>query len=146
MLPGREVRALSAVCRSVSPSCHGAWGSSHSFPAPTCCSARRTSESARQRCTEDRSLSTSAKQERDCQQLPPSETVEQDLYKLCKHQREKMQIRRKKRWWFSSNSDAFIKSVYKNVFPVLFLINDLSKENRLFLYCEYSGLPHKSKI
>lgn len=59
-IPGR---ALLAVCRSVSPSCHWVWGSSHIFVLPTCCSARRTSESARQRFTEVKSSSTSAKQE-----------------------------------------------------------------------------------
>lgn len=69
MLPGREARALSAVCRSVSPSCHWVWGSSHSFSPATCCSARRMSESARQRSTEVRSLSTSAKQETNSQPL-----------------------------------------------------------------------------
>lgn len=69
VLPGREARALSAVCRSVSPSCHWLWGSSHSFSPATCCSARRSSESARQRSSEVRSLSTSAEQETDCQPL-----------------------------------------------------------------------------
>lgn len=63
LLPEREARALSAVCRRVSPSCHSLCGSSHSFLSPTWCSARRSSESAMQRSKDVKSFSASAEGE-----------------------------------------------------------------------------------
>lgn len=69
LLPERESRALSAVCRRVSPSCHSLCGSSHSFLSPTWCSARRSSESAMQRSKDVKSFSASAEGETEHQHL-----------------------------------------------------------------------------
>lgn len=73
VLPEREARALSAVCRRVSPCCHSLCGSSHSFLSPTWCSARRSSESAMQRSKDVKSFSASAEGETEHQHLHDSE-------------------------------------------------------------------------
>lgn len=83
LLPEREARALSAVCRRVSPSCHSLCGSSHSFLSPTWCSARRSSELAMQRSKDVKSFSASAEGETEHQHLHNDKGASVFLRKIC---------------------------------------------------------------